>query len=169
MVTLLWVCTTIYSSADLLAFAFRKGEEVYQKLRLADACMVVVMGSIFLLAYSLIIYGTVVRWKSPHLESSRSNKTARITNIVIIVTCVLVAITFLISFLPYAISYLINSSEVFHDYRIHLIYLNSMLDPLVYFFKRYLRIYLSRRDAMKRSREKQTTKHCNATTETTAL
>ena len=167
-ISVIWAGSIVYSIIEPLVVDVNNGDEfsARRKFRLLDSFMVVIMGLIFVLIYSLIIYSTVVRWKSLNSHSNMANQNIKIQNIVVLSTCVLVVITYMICFLPYAISYLMDTQKEVYDYTVILVYLNTVLDPLVYFFKKYLRMTLTRRETLKRSRMQRAPKDSSSKTET---
>ena len=167
-ISVLWAGNIVYSIIEPLVVDAKNGDQYSARkgFRLLDSFVIVIMGLIFVLAYSLIIYSTVIRWKSLNLNSNNANQAIKIQNIVVLSTCVLVVITYMICFLPYAISYLLGRQFDTHDYAAMLIYFNTVLDPLVYFFKKYLGMLLTKRETLKQSRMERTPNICSSRTDT---
>ena len=164
----LWAGNIVFSIIEPLVADAKNGEDIdaRRSFRLVDSFVIVIMGVIFALAYSLIIYSTVTRWKSLYLNSNNAKQDIKIQNIVVLSTCVLVVITYMICFLPYAISYLMGKQFEIYDYNALLVYSNTALDPLVYFFKKYLGMSLTKRETLKRSRKERAQKVSSSKTET---
>ena len=167
-ISMLWAGNIVYSIIEPLVVDAKNGDQYSARkgFRLLDSFVIVIMGLIFVLAYSLIIYSTVIRWKSLNLNSNNANQNIKIQNIVVLSTCVLVVITYMICLLPYAISYLMDKQFEIYDYNALLVYSNTALDPLVYFFKKYLGMILIKREALKRSRKERAQKVSSSKTET---
>ena len=135
--------------------------------RQIDAYVILLMAIIFIFAYSLIIYESIVKFKSPISKG-------KLNNVVVVATCILVVTSYIICMLPYAISFVKKASLNLSDFRVILVYVNSALNPVVYFFKRYLTMILQRRKAKKRSKEQtnpsgQTSKSTDSKTDVTQL
>ena len=163
----LWAGNIVYSTIEPSVFEGMEVKDFKTRrlFRLVDSFLIVIMGVIFVFAYSLIIYSTIIRWKSLNLKGNSSNQDIRIQNIVVLSSCVLVVITYMICFLPYAIRYLMGTQQEIYDYTVLLVYSNTVFDPLVYFFKKYLGMILTKREALRRSRKIQTPKVCSSTAE----
>ena len=165
VIAIAWVLTIGFSSIEPSLIHGHDGNNAFHyrtSFRLIDAYFIVMMASIFVVAYSTIIYSAVSRWRTTSSNGNSavnsSGYDCKITNIVVIATCILVVVSYLACMLPMAISVIIEAPTEPDGYRVILVYSNSVLDPLVYFFKRYVGEVLRKREALRRSREKQSPK-----------
>ena len=175
LIIVVWITDIAFSCVEpLLEYADSSNQFRYSPtFRLIDAYMIVSMSSIFVVAYSLIIYSITVRWKCAQFNGdgvkNSASKVGKNVNIVVIATCILVVISYLACMLPIAISTFIDATYEPHGYQLLLVYSNSALDPLVYFFKKHFGTNLQKREALKRSRGKRSLQDLNSNTETMKL
>ena len=161
LIIVVWITDIAFSCVEpLLEYADSSNQFRYSPtFRLIDAYMIVSMSSIFVVAYSLIIYSITVRWKCAQFNGdgvkNSASKAGKNVNIVVIATCILVVISYLACMLPIAISNIRNASRRPGGYQALLVYSNSAIDPMVYFFKNYLGMILQKREALKKPIEKQ--------------
>ena len=107
---------------------------------------VLLFGIIFIMLHAYIVWKVI--WKGPELEQVQirgkanhpyQRTTASLYQRPLVLTCVLVVLAYLVCTYPVAIEMfilLVRKSK--YSNTIYLVYLNSVLNPIIYFYKSYL-------------------------------
>ena len=116
--------------------------------------IILLFGVIFVILHIYIVWKVI--WKGPGMErlhtgngSNSGSKFQRTTGSVyqrpLLITCVLVVLSYVICMFPVSIETLIHAGKKNrYSNTIYLVYFNSVLDPLVYFYKSYMERKISK-------------------------
>ena len=152
LIVISWVSALILCSIEAILTALVFTSVSYY-LKITDASLIIAAATTFFVVYSLIVFTVVRRRKDAHHAKSKcvSQKLAN-TETEVIITCCLVVLAYDICLLPYAVECLFNIPTDNYRYIFMALYMNSVIDPIIYFFKGFL----SRRNRNKR-------RHCEHT------
>ena len=130
------IILSVLSNVNRFADPDNKSESAKVVANRIFAGLLFLFGFIIIGIYTLIIV-TVARHQKAVSQMRRSGGAEKSDEIAVTVTCVLVVVAFIICSYPFAIDILISKGNPALPFK--LILLNTVLDPLVYFFMGYLK------------------------------
>eukprot|EP00112_Aurelia_sp_Birch-Aquarium-sp1_P008736 Seg1970.10 transcript_id=Seg1970.10/GoldUCD/mRNA.D3Y31 product="Mas-related G-protein coupled receptor member X2" protein_id=Seg1970.10/GoldUCD/D3Y31 len=117
---------------ETLVSEAKQGKTVHIIFTKIDGGILLFMSVIFITVYSWIMTNRIRK----QVRTQKNNAGRNIDQgLQIAVTCILVVISYLVCMLPYGIKVLVNDVVDVNGYPVLLLYFNSAVNPLVYFFK----------------------------------